>query len=418
MKEHLPGKHSVPLEPGLLPIFRLYIAVRLSFVLIAGGAYVVWYRPAFGPGLVLNALPFLIDIFLLFIFLSWSWPRRWLGQLYLPVSLLVSVLGPVIQVGYVLPAYDTDATFAFLLGFSLLLVPLILTAWQYSFGWVLLFGLSTSLFEFLLLSSAAELDVTALRWSTVALVGRSLLAIFIGYIVSHLIDQQRRQRRELGDANVKLIRYATTLELLAVSRERNRLARELHDTLAHALSGLAVQLDAISAIWNPMPAKARAMLDRALSITRIGLDETRNALLALRATPLEDMGLVLSIRDLAENAAARGGFRVDLDLPGRISDLAPEVELCYYRVAQEALENVIKHASATKVTILLRQDNTQLSLQVSDDGLGFEDEPRTQEDRFGIKGMRERADLIGGTLEVESHAGQGASIHLCYERRE
>ena len=403
-----------PLEPGLLPTFRLYIAVRLVFVLIAGGFYLVWYRPTLGPELALSAFPFLADILLLFLLLSWSWFRRWLGRFFLPLTLLVSVGGPIVQINYVLPMYGASTTFAFLLGFSLLLVPLILTAWQYSFGMVLLFGLSTSLFEFLLISSAAELDLAELRWSTVVLVGRSLLEIFVGYIVSNLIDQQRKQRRELTQANRTLVRYAAALEQLTISQERNRLARELHDTLAHALSGLAVQLDAISAIWTQMPPRARAMLDHSLSITRIGLDETRRALQALRATPLDDMGLALAIRDLAESAAARGALQLSLNLPSQVNDVSPEVEQCFYRVAQEALTNVVAHAAATHVTVSLRQGNDQMVLLVSDDGQGFSPGSPTESGQFGITGMTERAELIGATLELDSKAGQGTTLCLRY----
>ena len=400
------------LEPGLLSTFRLYVAVRLVFVLMAGGFYLAWYRPVLKPGMALYGVPFLADLVFLYVFLSWPWLQRTLGRLYLPLALLVSVAGPIMQVGYILPSFGADPSFAFLLGFSLLLVPLILTAWQYSFQWVLLFGLGTSLFEFLLLSSTSGMGVTQLRWSTVALVGRAILSIFVGYIVSNLIDEQRKQRHDLAEANRKLVRYAVTLEQLTISRERNRLARELHDTLAHALSGLAVQLDAIAAVWDGIPPKAEAMLERALSIARIGLDETRRALAALRATPLEDLGLGLAIRGLAEDIAGRGALVLELDVPEQMDNLPPEVQQCYYRVAQEALENVARHADAQRVSVSLRQAGGRLTLQVSDDGLGFEDQEVASEERFGLRGMRERAELIGGVLTVESHAGQGAAVRL------
>jgi len=247
--------------------------------------------------------------------------------------------------------------------------------------------------------------------STVALIGRAILTMFVGYIVSNLIEEQRIQRRDLAEANRKLVRYAVTLEQLTISRERNRLARELHDTLAHALSGLAVQLDAIAAVWDDIPPRAEAMLERALSIARIGLDETRRALGDLRATPLEDLGLGLAVRALAEDIAARGGLALDLDVPEQMYNLSPEVQQCYYRVAQEALENVARHADARRVGVSLRQADARLTLQVSDDGLGFEDQ-EVDPERFGLRGMRERAELIGGTLTVASHAGQGTTVRL------
>lgn len=402
------------LEPGLLATFRLYIGVRLVFVAIAGTFYFIWYRPAIEFGLLIAGVPFVVDILILFVLLRYTFFQHLFGRLYLPIALLISVTGPIVQVGYVLPALDTDATSAFLLGFSLLLVPMILTAWQYSFRWVLILGLSSSLFEFLLLTQRFGLAPERLRWSTVALFGRSLLTIFVGYVVSNLIEEQRRQRRELAQANRQLVRYAATLEQLAVSRERNRLARELHDTLAHALSGLAVQLDAIAAIWDPMPPRARLMLERALSITRTGLDETRRALQSLRATPLEDMGLALAIQELAERTTVRAGLELGMELPGHLGNVSPEVEQCYYRVAQEALENVIRHANATRVTVSLRQQDRQLALEIEDDGMGFSAEADRQRDQLGIRGMRERAELIGASLQVRSSEGQGTVVRLIY----
>ena len=451
-----------PLEPGLLPTFRLYTALRLIFVLIGAGFYYAWYRPAFELGMLLYLVPFVADVLFLFIFLSWTWFQRQLGRFYLPVALFVAAAGPIAQIGYVLPSYGAERSLAFLLVFLLLLVPLILTAWQYSFRYVVLFGLGTSVFEFALINTTSLPGPTELVWRIVAMAGRAILSIFIGYIVSNLVAEQRKQRQELAEANRKLVRYASTLEQLAVSRERNRLARELHDTLAHALSGLAVQLDAIATLWNPIPPRAEAMLDRALSITRIGLDETRRALQSLRAAPLEDLGLVLAIRSLAESVAERNALALELCLPEQVDGLgglvAPEVEQCYYRVAQEALENVARHANASRVSVSLREERREgregkdiggglehgaaqlmegrgpregaakepaqanaivrsatkgrLILEIADDGLGFDDQAVDTEDRFGIRGMRERAELIGGTLEVESRAGRGTTVRL------
>jgi signal transduction histidine kinase len=244
------------------------------------------------------------------------------------------------------------------------------------------------------------------------LVIRSFLFLLIGYIVSSLVDAQRRQRQELAEANKKLIRYAVTLEQLTVSRERNRLARELHDTLAHTLSGLAVQLEAIATIWSSIPPKAHDMLDRALDATRAGLDETRRTLQDLRAAPLEDLGLPLAIRSLANNFAARGGLSLDMDVSSQIPNLPPEVEQAYYRVAQEALDNVTRHANAQRVTVSLGQIGGQLVLEISDDGGGFAEETVEPDEQLGLLGMRERAALIGGTLEVESRSGRGTTVCL------
>ncbi|MFN2156637.1 MAG: sensor histidine kinase, partial [Anaerolineae bacterium] len=188
----------------------------------------------------------------------------------------------------------------------------------------------------------------------------------------------------------------------------------LHDTLAHALSGLAVQLDAIAALWDPMPPRARLMLERALAITRTGLDETRRALQSLRATPLEDMGLSLAVQELAESTTARAGLELRIKLPGPLGNLTPEVEQCFYRVAQEALENVIRHANATIVGVSLYRRDGQLTLEIEDDGMGFSAEADRERDQLGIRGMRERAELIGADLQVRSLEGEGTVVRLTY----
>jgi signal transduction histidine kinase len=404
------NKH--PLEPGLLDIFRLFIVLRLVLVLLTMSFYFAWSRAPFELWQLFAVLPFLADIPFLWLYLSWSWFQRKLGRLYLPIALLVATVSPVVEMSYVFPLYDIDASLAFLLMFLLLLVPLILTAWQYRLLYVVLFSIGTAVLEFSLLSGTPQFTAWGLGWACVALLGRTTLSVFVGYIVSYLVSEQHEQRRELAEANRKLVQYASTLEQLTTSRERNRLARELHDTLAHALSGLAVQLDAIATVWDPIPPKARAMLERSLSITRIGLNETRRALHALRAMPLEDLGLALAIRSLAENAAARGSLAFQLDLPERVSDLSPEVEQCYYRVAQEALENVTKHADARRVAVVLRETGGELTLEVSDDGTGFAAESIASDYQFGLRGMQERAELIGATLEVESRPGRGTTVRL------
>jgi signal transduction histidine kinase len=201
------------------------------------------------------------------------------------------------------------------------------------------------------------------------------------------------------------------LEQLAISRERNRLARELHDTLAHTLSGLAVQLDAIATLWKPTPPKAAAMLEEALTQTRAGLDETRRALRALRATRLEDLGLGPALGEMAKNVAMRDGLSLDLDIGEEIVDLPAEIEQAYYRVAQEALENAARHAQASHISVSLRQRGGELVLVVADDGRGLANGAQSG-DQLGLRGMRERAELIDGQMEVESQPGQGTRISL------
>jgi signal transduction histidine kinase len=395
-----------------LHIFKLYIALRLGVLLSSAIVYLAWERSYVEEDILPYGILFLVDLAFLFVFLGWPWLQRKMGRIYLPVALLIATAIPIIEAQYLSRLYGTGGLPEFWLVFPFLLVPLILTAWQYDLRSVVIFVMGTLLFEFVLLNSPTYLGRTDTPTRVNLLIIRSFLFLLIGYIVSNLVDAQRRQRRELAEANRKLVRYALALEELTLSRERNRLARELHDTLAHALSGVAVELEAIATICDPMPPKAQAMLSRALAATRAGLKETRRALQDLRAAPLEDLGLALAIRSLAESTAARAGLSLQIDIPEHVTEIPSEVEQTFYRVAQEALGNVALHANAQQVAVSLRQERRRLILEVSDDGSGFNLADAAPGDQLGIQGMRERAELVGGTIEVDSALGRGTTIRL------
>lgn len=401
------------LEPGLLHMFRIYILVRAGVIMLGGAAYVLLFRlDIIKPKLIPYVVLFLADIIFLLVFLFWSWPRHRLGRAYLPIALAIATGGPILEARYLFNAYTTEDTARFWLVFPFLSVPLILIAWQYRLPQVLIYCYGTALAETTLVWLSPRLDLLTRFSETGMIAARTVFFVLVGYIVSNLIAAQREQRQALAEANRQLVRYAATLEQLAVSRERNRLARELHDTLAHTLSGLAVQLDALASVWDPLPPRAATLLDHALTMTRAGLDETRRALQALRATPLEDLGLTLALRGLAESVAARCAFTLHLELPEQLTGLTPEVEQAFYRVAQEALENIARHANARQVTLTLRSADGKLILEIHDDGRGFVPEAAVNAGRLGLQGMRERAALIGGTLELESSPGGGTTVRL------
>ena len=293
-----------------------------------------------------------------------------------------------------------------------LLVPLIIVAWQYGFRWVLWFCALTVASELaLMLPLAGKGGPPALTLAVISLV-RCMFFLPVGYAVARLARAQREQRAALADANARLARYASTLEELAVSRERNRLAHELHDTLAHGLSSVAVQLEAMRTLWESQPGAARGMLGDALSTTRTALAEARRAIGALRASPLQDLGLARAVKALAESEAARGGLALDLRID-EVKDRNGEVEHAIYRIAAEALANVVRHAHARRVTLRLERG----SLLVADDGRGFDPAAPLDEGRFGLYGMRERARMIGAVLELESAPGKGSAVRLTMPER-
>ena len=212
---------------------------------------------------------------------------------------------------------------------------------------------------------------------------------------------------------MQLRQYADTVEELTISRERNRMARELHDTLAHSLSAVTVQPEAIRTLWAVDPEAAWNMLDSADEAARLGLKEARRALQDLRASPLQDLGLPLALQELAKTAARRSGTVLALDVPRQLDgSLSPAVEQGVYRIAQEALENVVRHAQASAITVSLAQEEGNLRLAIMDDRLGLEgtlglDQELEVAARMGIRGMQERANLIGGKLEIREPARAG-----------
>jgi signal transduction histidine kinase len=373
--------------------------------------------------LVQPAWPGLTFLALLLGYLSWRRLESGLGRFYLPIALVLSIGVTIVAAAAGLKLrLDAGIRAEELVRGSwilivVLLVPLIIVAWQYGFRWVLWFCAFTVATELALTLPLAGMGgPPALTLVVIALV-RCLFFLPVGYAVARLARAQREQREALAEANARLARYAATLEQLAVSRERNRLAFELHDTLAHGLSSVAVQLEAMRALWKSQPETARAMLADALEATRTALGEARRAIGALRASPLEDLGLGRAVRALAESQAARAGLALDLEVPASLEGLDIDVEHAVYRIATEALTNVVRHAQARRVSVKLEQAGSGVRLLIADDGRGFDPAAAADDGRFGLYGMRERARIIGAALEIESAAGKGSTLRLTVPER-
>jgi len=401
-------------------VFRLFEALRFAFQVLtlfsrsATPAARVRRYPALG----------LLETGLLLVLLTWRWPRERLGRLYLPVALSVASTGPIIEHALTASlralggATRLEAGSDFWQVIIILVVPLVLASWQYGVGSVLLFCAGTSMLDLTLGIPVAVMGGP--RWVTtlgIVLV-RSMLYVLLGYVVARLVAAQRAQRAELAQANAQLAHYATTVERLTISHERNRLARELHDTLAHTLSAVAVQLEAIDALWDHDLTAARLSLNKARALTHNGLQETRRALGAMRARPLDDLGLALAVRRLAEQGAERAGFSLNIDIAVDLGNLRPEIEQTVYRVAEEAVTNAVRHANAGTLAITLRRQDGTLILEVVDDGRGFDPSDRREDGRYGVVGMRERAALCGGELEITSQPGKGTGVRLTIKDKE
>ncbi|MDF1566579.1 MAG: sensor histidine kinase [Spirochaetaceae bacterium] len=292
----------------------------------------------------------------------------------------------------------------------LLIFPLITTAWKYRFSIVFLFFVVMGFLDPLLIILVNESFTPEIYNAFNASLVRILALGAVGFMITELRDRQRYERRQLEEANRKLEDYAKASERLAASRERNRIARELHDTLAHTLSGLAIQLEATETVIDPNNDQLKTMLDRARTTVRDGLGETRRALKAMRSSPLEDLGLTLALGRLADDASGRDDVAVTTDLPVEIPDWDESLEEGVYRIAQEALENIVRHAHASESFIKLTGDMTFLKLEIRDNGRGFYPPHVPDDGRYGIRGMKERAEALGGKITIESQPGKGTHI--------
>ncbi len=425
-----PARGPRPLEPGVLPVFRAFIWLRFGFtlfpVLLGLFLYMLGvFNPAdvrlpavSGNKLILQVrLSEILAPGLLLLYLYWPRLPEKLGRLFLPLAILIAALEPIINQNlflafakeWVLNSENVGSAWSLL---PILFAPLVLVAWQYNLRTVLLFVFGTTLLDFLLLTWATGMVDAALLPLYSALVTRTAAMLIAGYLVVQLMKTQRAQQAALQKANADLQGYLAAQEQLTISRERNRLARELHDTLAHTLSMLAVQLEAARSVWVDEPDEARGLLDQSLTATRAGLTETRRALQALRASPLEDLGLGLALRTLAGEVAERADLNLETNIPDPLPTLTPLIEQTIYRTAQEALANITQHAGAQNAALTLALHNAALTLTITDDGRGFDPAAREESAHFGLKGLRERAKMAGGVLEVVSASGEGVRVEL------
>ena len=202
--------------------------------------------------------------------------------------------------------------------------------------------------------------------------------------------------------------FAESTRLGAVE-ERNRLAREIHDTLAQGLTATALQLESADALLDAGSERAHEPLRRALSLTHSNLEEARRSVLDLRAAPLEGRPLSEALRALVDRWEAQTGISARYRAVNGSRPLPPSVEAALYRICQEALTNVATHAEAGRVIVRLVATPEQVRLAVEDDGRGFETS-KVPGDRHGLVGMRERAEVLGGALEVHSEKGAGTRI--------
>lgn len=239
-----------------------------------------------------------------------------------------------------------------------------------------------------------------------------------------LLNVASRDWRELSPDDLRLLYTVGDLLSMAIERarlfsrsveagateERTRIAREIHDTLAQGLTAIALQLETADALLESggNPERIRQLVQQALSLTQHNLDEARRSVLDLRAAPLEGRTLTEALTALAQDYAARWDLKLNLTTEVKHS-LPSRLETGLYRLAQEALSNAVRHASAHMLTVTLATTPQMVRLVVEDDGQGF-DPQQVAPGRYGLIGLNERVKLLGGELMVSSTPGTGTRV--------
>jgi two-component system sensor histidine kinase UhpB len=219
-------------------------------------------------------------------------------------------------------------------------------------------------------------------------IGRVLAAF------NRMLDRLERERRQSGRR-----------VLAAQEAERIGIARDLHDEVGQLLTGALLQLNSVA---ESAPVQ-RQELDEARQAVRRALDEVRRISSELRPEMLEHLGLTSALTELSTTFARVSGIRVERQFDPSIPKLAPDTELAVYRIAQESLTNVARHAQANQVTITLESGHDSVVLRVVDDGRGFDGAP---EEHGGLRSMRERALLVDGALAIKDGAQGGVDVRL------
>jgi signal transduction histidine kinase len=433
-------KTEIQIEPGIIKTFRMYALIRFILGIITA-ILIIFIKSNLttlseqrrilfdlkipdiylnGPLINFNLLVLVSLGFsaLLLLYLHSAILKNKLNNAYIPIGLLLAV-------GTIIYEKQFFSPLNFLWQQSVFIYSLaIITAWQYSYKTVFISSISyfflNLLFEISRFKHIPN-DVTDPEFQRrLFRFGESLpeliSLLFIGLIINRLIESQRQHRQQLTQAYQQLEKTNETIEELTINRERARLSRELHDILAHTLSGLSVQIQAILVAFDLNPAKAKTMLENSVTTIDSGLKETRQALKNLRPSFVDELGLVYAIKTKAENLAQQNNWHLELTLPNQQIDLPENVESTFYRIFQESLTNIIKHADTDHVAIALNKIKNKIILNITDNGKGYNLSHTTE--GIGIKGMKERASLIDATLEIHSQIDQGTAITLIWEKQE
>lgn len=224
--------------------------------------------------------------------------------------------------------------------------------------------------------------------------------------IKELYSKLYKTAEELKIVNIQLQDYAKKSEEMAKTKERNRLAREIHDTIGHALTGIATGLDACVELFDIDTGKAKAQIVKIAELARDGLLDVRRSVRELRPDALERFSLIPAIQKLSENINECTRVKVNLSIQGGIPKLGADEEETVYRVVQEGITNAVRHGDVSFIDITLKFEKGNLYINISDNGTGCQNIV----EGFGLKHIRERVEMLKGTVEFIGNRGDGFSI--------
>ncbi len=218
---------------------------------------------------------------------------------------------------------------------------------------------------------------------------------------------------DLLSITIERARHFARSAQIGAAEERNRLAREIHDTLAQNLAAITLQMETADALFEAGADKEKVWMAvrKALALSRSGLQEARRSVLDLRAVPLEGRSLAEAISMLIQEFADRTGVSTQVELAGTNKPLPPRVEIGIYRITQEALANIEQHASAERVELVLLATTDALKLTIDDNGRGFRPN-HIPSGHYGLIGINERVHLMGGKLDLLSSPDEGTRLQI------
>jgi len=294
---------------------------------------------------------------------------------------------------------------------ALLLLPLMAHAvillpprWSYAVGAAILTGYSIAV------------RIISPGWDVVWSGLPTFLAglVFITVFTQSAVSEERARAEverlvgELTIANQQLRAYAVQVEELAISKERNRLAREIHDGLGHYLTTIHMQIQASQAVMGKDSKKANDALEKALDLSHQALVDVRQSVSALRSPTMLDLPLPEMIAELVNNVDA-GRMKTTLEIFGSPRILTAQSRLTFYRSTQEALNNSVKHSQATKVSVIINYESPdEVVMTINDNGLGTDQ----MDGGFGLIGIKERVHLLNGDVQFISAKGQGFAVEI------